>query len=52
MDDQRKQRLLEICRHHRQVFITSASQREVDLIAPQATAVYHVTDGRLEAAGG
>ncbi|MBN2081150.1 DNA replication and repair protein RecF [bacterium] len=51
MDDERKQRLLAICRQHRQVFITSASQREVDLISPLATVVYTVEDGLLAPAG-
>lgn len=47
MDDGRKQRLLKLCASHGQVFITSASQREVELIAPYAAAVYEVEDGRV-----
>jgi DNA replication and repair protein RecF len=47
MDDGRKQRLLKLCARHRQVFITSASEREVELIAPQAQAVYRVANGRI-----
>jgi DNA replication and repair protein RecF len=47
MDDERKQRLLNICRKHSQVFITSASNREVELIAPLATAVFDVDDGKV-----
>lgn len=48
MDDQRKERLLALCQTHRQVFITSASQREVELIAPLAQAVYRVENGKIE----
>lgn len=48
MDDERKQRLLKLCQKHRQVFISSASEREVQQISPLATAVYHVSDGRVE----
>ena len=47
MDDGRKQRLLKLCAKHRQVFITSASDREVDLVAPLAQAVYRVEAGRI-----
>jgi DNA replication and repair protein RecF len=47
MDDARKQRLLKLCQKHRQVFITSASEREVGLIAPLAAAVYSVVDGSV-----
>jgi len=50
MDDQRKRRLLKLCAKHRQVFITSASDREVDLIVAQASVVYRVTDGSVERA--
>lgn len=48
MDDQRKRRLLKLCCKHRQVFITSASDREVDLIGSQAAAVYRVADGGVK----
>ncbi len=48
MDDARKQRLLKLCAQRTQVFITSASEREVELIAPLATAVYQVQDGGVE----
>lgn len=48
MDDQRKQRLLGICAKHPQVFITSASRREVEMIRPLATQVYLVGGGKLE----
>jgi DNA replication and repair protein RecF len=48
MDDPRKQRLLKLCHTHAQVFITSASQREVELIAPQAKAVYRVEGGEVK----
>jgi len=48
MDDARKQRLLKLCAQRTQVFITSASEREVELIAPLATAVYHVQDASVE----
>lgn len=48
MDDGRKQRLLKLCARHRQVFITSASDREVELIAPLAHAVFHVDNGRIK----
>ena len=47
MDDQRKQRLLKLCQARQQVFITSASAREVELIAPLATAVYDTGGGKL-----
>lgn len=47
MDDPRKQRLLALCTKHTQVFITSASEREAALIAPQASAVYEVSAGRV-----
>lgn len=48
MDDQRKRRLLKLCAKHRQVFITSASDREVDLILAQSSAVYRVADGSVK----
>lgn len=48
MDDERKQRLLGICAKHPQVFITSASRREVEMIRPLATQVYLVGGGKLE----
>jgi recombinational DNA repair ATPase RecF len=48
MDDDRKQRLLKLCAQRTQVFITSASEREVELIAPLATAVYRVDDASVE----
>lgn len=48
MDDERKQRLLKLCRQHSQVFITSASAREVDLIAPQAARVLYIDDGQVK----
>ncbi len=51
MDDERKQRLLGICRKHSQVFITSASNREVELIAPLATAIYDVDNGQASRRG-
>lgn len=47
MDDARKERLLKLCAKHRQVFITSASNREVGLIAPLAQAVFRVEQGRI-----
>ncbi len=47
MDDERKQRLLRLCRQHSQVFITSASEREVDLIGPQAARVLYIDEGRV-----
>ncbi len=50
MDDERKERLLGICAKHPQVFITSASRREVELIRPLATSVFAVGDGKLELA--
>lgn len=50
MDDGRKQRLLKLCARHRQVFITSASEREVELIAPLAQAVFYVDNGRISPA--
>jgi len=50
MDDGRKQRLLKLCAKHRQVFITSASDREVDLVAPLAQAVYRVEAGMITVA--
>jgi DNA replication and repair protein RecF len=46
MDDARKERLLKVCAKHRQVFITSASDREVGLIAPLAQRVYRVQQGQ------
>ncbi len=52
MDDGRKQRLLALCRKHSQVFITSASEREVELIAPFASAVYHVEQGQVRRLSG
>jgi DNA replication and repair protein RecF len=48
MDDNRKQRLLKLYRSRSQVFITSASEREVELITPLAQAVYHVENGAVE----
>ncbi len=48
MDDQRKQRLLKLCQARQQVFITSASAREVELIAPLATAVFTAGSGKLD----
>jgi DNA replication and repair protein RecF len=47
MDDARKERLLALCRKHRQVFITSASQREADQVAPLASAVLRVEAGTV-----
>jgi DNA replication and repair protein RecF len=47
MDDGRKARLLKLCRKHRQVFITSASEREVGLVAPLAQRTLHVEQGKL-----
>lgn len=47
MDDERKQRLLKLCQQHSQVFITSASEREVSLIAPLANVVFHVDNGTI-----
>ena len=47
MDDERKQRLLKLCRQQTQVFITSASSREVELIGPLANAVYRVENGQV-----
>lgn len=47
MDDARKQRLLELCRKQRQVFITSASEREAAQVAPLASAVYRVEAGTV-----
>ncbi|MCC7477358.1 DNA replication and repair protein RecF [bacterium] len=47
MDDERKKRLLKLCRSRSQVFISSASQREVELIAPLASAVYSVEQGQV-----
>jgi DNA replication and repair protein RecF len=47
MDDQRKQRLLGLCQARQQVFITSASAREVELIAPLANAVFDTGGGKL-----
>lgn len=52
MDDARKQRLLGLCARYTQVFITSASEREAALIAPQASAVFGVGAGRLTRLGG
>lgn len=49
MDDARKERLLKACARHRQVFITSASAREVALIAPLAQRVYTVEQGKIAA---
>jgi DNA replication and repair protein RecF len=48
MDDARKERLLSLCRKHRQVFITSASQREAEQVAPLASAVYRVEAGTVQ----
>ena len=47
MDDERKQRLLKLCRQQTQVFITSASRREVELIGPLANALYRVENGTI-----
>jgi DNA replication and repair protein RecF len=47
MDDSRKQRLLKLCARQRQVFLSSASEREVELIAPLAQAVYHIENGQI-----
>ena len=52
MDDTRKERLLQLCRKHRQVFITSASDREVELIAPYAQAVLRVEAGTVRRLAG
>jgi len=52
MDDGRKQRLLKLCQQHPQVFLTSASKREVQLIAPLAGAVYQVHGGSLQCVEG
>jgi DNA replication and repair protein RecF len=49
MDDARKARLLALCRKHRQVFITSASEREAQQVAPLASAVFRVEAGRIRA---
>jgi DNA replication and repair protein RecF len=47
MDDERKQRLLALCRRHRQVFITSASAREAEQVLPLAAAVLRVEAGTV-----
>jgi DNA replication and repair protein RecF len=47
MDDARKERLLKICQRHSQVFITSASAREIELIRPLAQALYQVEHGEV-----
>ncbi len=47
MDDGRKTRLMQLAGRYSQVFITSASRREVSQIAAAATTVYHVANGRV-----
>jgi DNA replication and repair protein RecF len=48
MDDGRKARLMELVSRYGQVFITSASEREVAQISPGARAVYRVGSGNVE----
>jgi DNA replication and repair protein RecF len=47
MDDARKDRLLQLCRRQRQVFITSASEREAQQVLPLASAVLRVEAGTV-----
>ena len=48
MDDGRKARLMELAGRYSQVFITSASAREVGQIAGAAGQVYRVGAGSVE----